>query len=87
MKDKNKIVNIINSFTFLISFISGIIVWLFLPSGQGFRGVQDKLFFGLARHNWIDIHIISSLIFIGLTIVHLILHWRWIKNLFKSFND
>jgi len=88
MKKKiNTFVNIANLFAGAVSLFSGIIVWLILPSGQGFRGGRGdsdiNLFLGLERYNWLDIHTISSLIFVGLIIVHLILHWYWIKNLPK----
>jgi len=39
----------------------------------------------LARHSWMDVHIISSLIFVALVVIHLALHWHWIKNLPKMF--
>jgi hypothetical protein len=85
MKKINIIVNIISFLVALMSFLSAIIVWQVLPSGQGFRGGKGELenifFLGLARHHWMDIHIISSLIFIILIIIHLILHWHWIKSL------
>lgn len=91
MRNKNLIVNIISFIAALISLFSAIIIWQVLPSGQGFMGgrgeIEDNLFLGLARHNWMDVHTFSSLIFIGLIIIHLILHWQWIKSLPKMIKE
>jgi len=39
---------------------------------------------GLGRHDWGDIHFVLALVFIGLILLHLILHWTWIKTCTKS---
>lgn len=95
MFSKNKlniIVDILNFFVGLISFVSGFVVWKFLPLGYGFRGGRGILtnnysFWGLSRYNWIQIHSVSSLIFFVLIILHLILHWSWLKNLPKILKN
>lgn len=80
----NLFVNIISFFAFLISTITGLVLWLVLPGGYGFRGgrnpLSDGIFLGLARYDWIDLHNLSSIIFVVLVAVHLVLHRRWIKN-------
>jgi len=72
-------------FAFLVSLFSGIILWLVLPRGGGFRGGQgifiERFFLGLTRDSWTDIHNYSSLIFTGIVVYHLVLHWKWIKNI------
>ena len=80
MKKINIYTNIANFFAGLVSLFSSIVVWQILP-GKFRGGVEENLFWDMTRHNWSDIHIYSSLIFFGLIIVHLILHWYWIKNL------
>jgi len=92
MKKKiNIFVNIASLFAGLVSLLSGVVIWILLPSGQGFRGgrgdLDINLFLGLERNYWMNIHIIFSLIFIGLIVIHLILHWYWIKNLPKMIKD
>ena len=88
MKKINTIVNIFGFVSMLTSFFSGVILWKILPQGQGFQGGRGELdvnlFLGLTRYNWTDIHTVCSLIFIGVIVVHLILHWHWFKNLFKN---
>lgn len=60
--------------------------------GYGFRGgrglgpgggqVQQML--GLGRHEWGDVHFILALVFVLLILVHIVLHWTWIKTCAKS---
>ena len=38
----------------------------------------------MTRHEWGDIHFYLSVLFIALIMVHIILHWNWIKCYFKS---
>jgi hypothetical protein len=38
----------------------------------------------MTRHEWGDIHFYLSALFVILMVVHIILHWTWIKNYFKS---
>ena len=96
MKSKrfNAIVNITILFFFFIAAISGIIIWLLLPGsyGLGFQTsnssqdvgeISSTRFLELSRQNWIDIHIISSLIFVILVVLHDVLHWKWFKSLPK----
>jgi len=82
----NALVDIFAFFDFLISFFSGVIMWLVLPGkgSQGGRASTERIFLGLARHDWKDIHLASVLIFTALILCHLVLHWNWIKNLPKT---
>jgi hypothetical protein len=90
----NAVLNIIILLFFVISAISGIIIWLILPGGYGFglyefKSFQDASetlsdnFLGFPRHTWINIHIYSSTIFVILVVLHDILHWRWFRSLPK----
>jgi hypothetical protein len=62
---------------FGLAFI-GILMAFFLAEGPTVND-QSKYFLGLHRHQWGDIHLILSLAFIGLTVIHLILAWNWVK--------
>jgi len=67
--------------------IIGILMAFFLAEGPTLND-QSKYFLGLHRHQWGDIHLILSLAFITLTIIHLMLAWNWVKaqscRMFKS---
>ena len=60
--------------------------------GYGFRGGrgpgpgagQVRQLLGLGRHDWGDIHFILALLFLLLILVHIVLHWTWIKTCAKS---
>jgi len=43
----------------------------------------DLEFFGLTRHQWGSIHLILSIIFLVLIVLHIILHWKFIVSIFK----
>ena len=91
---------IIDSFSFLVLAglaFTGFIMKFVLPPGtgghgRGFRGGRGieqvgervKYFWSMTRHEWGNIHFWLAAIFIVMMIVHIILHWGWIKNYFKS---
>ena len=52
--------------------------------GPGPGGDQVKQLFGLGRHDWGDVHFILALVFVSLILVHIVLHWTWIKTCAKS---
>jgi len=80
----NAIINLLGFVIFLISSFSGVVLWKIFPSGTGFQGGRNLIpfeFFGFFKYEWSNIHIISSLIFVAIVFIHLILHWSWIKNM------
>lgn len=56
--------------------------------GQGFRGGREpgqiRELWGMSRHEWGDIHFYLAVLFVILMVVHIILHWNWIKCYLKS---
>ena len=61
----------------------GVLMGFFLASGP----VVDegsKYVWGLHRHQWGDIHTILSFVFVAFFILHLLLHWSWIKGATKK---
>jgi hypothetical protein len=90
--EQNAIVDICALISFLPSLISGLVLFLVLPSGGGGsgggKGVLDAVeFLGLTRAVWKDLHNYSSLIFAALIIIHLVLHWRYFRTLSNRFTD
>ncbi len=81
----NAVVDILALILFIPSLVSGVILHVFLPSGGGgFRGgagvITANVFLGIVRNDWVDLHVFTSYVFTGLVIVHLLLHWRYIKS-------
>jgi hypothetical protein len=72
-------------------FVSGIIAaitciyFLFLPTG-GFRGGRNPLY-GITiladRHTWEDWHTWTGIAMIVAAMVHLAIHWAWVKTMCK----
>ena len=94
----NFIVDLIAFVNLLLLAATGAVMKWVLPPGSGgghgygFRGGrgpgpgvgQVRQLFGLGRHDWGDIHFILALLFAFLILVHIILHWTWIKACAKS---
>jgi hypothetical protein len=72
----------------LLQTVSGFILWLVLPSGDGYRGgagVIGENSFVWDRHIWLDLHDWTAVILVVMVIIHLVLHWRWITYMTKKF--
>ena len=52
--------------------------------GGGGRGINIKELWSMTRHEWGSIHFYLAVVFVVLMIVHIILHWTWIKCYVKS---
>ena len=77
----------------LLAATGAILRWVLPPGsgggyGRGFRGGRGsgevKELLGLGRHDWGDIHFTLALLFISLILLHILLHWTWIKTCGKS---
>jgi len=93
----NFIVDVISFIDLLCLAVTGFIMRYILPPGsagrgRGFRGgrggepvgEQIRDLWSMTRHEWGDIHFYLAVLFVVLMVVHIILHWTWIKNYFKS---
>ena len=78
----NALVDISCLVTFIPALVSGLVLYLVLPSGGG-RGGGSGAYFGIARDQWLNLHNYTSLAFAALIIVHLILHWVYFRNIRK----
>ncbi len=77
----------------LLAGTGAILKWVLPPGsggghGRAFRGgrgqQETELLLGLGRHDWGDIHFVLAMLFLLLVLVHLCLHWSWIKTCGKS---
>ena len=72
--------------------VVGVIMKYVLPPGSGGRGraLHDgtggehiKTLMSMSRHEWGDIHFILAVLFLLVIVLHIYLHWGWIKNYVK----
>lgn len=77
--DVNLIINVAAFILFLLLASTGLLIWLVLPSGHGYLTV-----WGMNRHAWGDIHFWIAISFLVLIVIHLFLHWSWIKCMLFS---
>jgi hypothetical protein len=87
----NFVIDLISFVALLGMVVTGIIMMYVLPPGTGgggFRGGRGEqtapVLLSLSRHEWGKIHYCLALLFVVLMTAHILLHWTWIKNCFKS---
>ena len=70
---------------------TGFVIRYVLPPGTGggwrvgaghAADGEVKALLGYTRHQWGYLHYIVALVFLGLMLVHVLLHWNWIKCYF-----
>ena len=77
----NIIVNLISLLSLIIVSISGFVLLIIFSRGGA------TFFLNLSRFQWLRMHDVSSILFIILMLVHIILHWSWFKNLPKLWKN
>jgi len=58
---------------------TGLIMYYRLPPGSGSLGIL-----GYSRHQWGTVHFYLALALIGLVVLHVALHWKWVRNSFGA---
>ncbi len=66
------------SFIFVVS--TGVLMRYVLPPKSG----KFTEILSMSRHEWGDIHFYITFIFLAILSIHLILHWRFIRNVFRG---
>lgn len=61
--------------TLLGLLITGLVLWPLL----GFGPAAPKYYWSLHRQQWISLHLAFALAFSVICMVHIVLHWRWVK--------
>lgn len=59
---------------------TGLVLQLVLPPGSG----RVWVLWSLARHDWAAVHAYTSLALIGVLVVHVGLHWKWVVGILKK---
>ena len=78
----NYIVDFLMTISFIVTAITGLIFFFFLPSGVKQGSYQT--FLGIIKETWSRVHNGGGILFIVLIIVHFILHWNWVKGMTKN---
>jgi hypothetical protein len=81
----NALVDIGCLIMFIPSLVSGLVLYFVLPSGGG-RGSGWEVYLGVARNQWVTMHDNSSFVFAALLIIHLLLHWKFFRNINKALS-
>jgi len=55
-----------------------------IAHGGSGRGINAKDLWSMTRHEWGSIHFYLAVVFVVLMVIHIILHWSWIKCYVKS---
>lgn len=63
--------------------VTGLILWWGIP--RGFGHGCDVLFWGLSRHDWVDIHLFLAVSCFTLMVVHLWTNLKWIVVTTKRY--
>jgi len=82
----NLAIDVVVAISFLVCALSGI-YFLFAPSG-GFQGGSNLGWdpgFVFSRTTWDLIHTWSGVVVSAAAVVHLAIHWRWVKNVTARF--
>jgi cytochrome b subunit of formate dehydrogenase len=72
----NYIIDFLAGISFLITAITGLVIFFFLPSGV--RQGSYQTFLGIIKGTWTIVHDWAGILFILLVIIHFMLHWDWI---------
>ena len=82
MKKSNLItlIDIAAFICFIFVVTTGVLMRYVLPPRSG----HSIEIFGMSRHEWGDIHFYITFIFLAILSAHLILHWRFIRNVFHG---
>ena len=68
------------TFDFLILFITGVVLFV-VPHGRVANWINWELM-GLSKDQWTSVHILSALLFLLVSILHLIFNWKPFKHYF-----
>jgi hypothetical protein len=74
----NRVLNLLLYFEFCVLTGIGLLLGFRLPPGS--RGGRGLTLLDMDRHDWGDIHLWVGIAFIVTVVAHLLMHWKWLKN-------
>lgn len=75
-------INVASGLSLMGLMATGVVLNWVLPhggDGRG-RGAAAREWMGLSRHDWGEVHFWISVAFVGLILVHVLMHVGWIKG-------
>lgn len=70
---QNFLVDAVSFTALLLLATTGLLMFWVLPPGS-----HQATVWGMSRHEWGDLHFWIAIAFLGLLVLHLVLHWQWI---------
>jgi hypothetical protein len=73
----NALLDLVAALLVLGMVATGLVLQLVLPPGSG----RTWILWSLERHDWAAVHAYTSTALIGVLVVHVALHWRWVVEM------
>lgn len=68
--------------TFVLTALTGVILWLILPDGSG---SSYSLFLGISKSTWVTVHDWAGVVILVGLLTHVVLHWEWVACIAARF--
>jgi hypothetical protein len=84
---RNYILALVMALLALFQAVSGFVLWLVLPRGDGYQGGRSIAggTFLWSRNSWMNIHDWTAVALVVIVVIHIILHWGWIVRMTRSY--
>ena len=79
----NFVIDAMAFLAFVCLTVTGVLL-KYAPRGRGGGPHGSGDWLGVSHEVWSDIHFVASIVFVVLILVHIILHWSWVKTSVKS---
>lgn len=74
--------SLVTTWSFVVATVTGVVLYI-VPEGRVAYWTIWELW-GLTKEGWTDLHIIFSIVFVGIGIAHLVYNWKPFKNYMAS---
>jgi len=68
----------------LVEGISGLVLWLALPSGGGLGRHGGGVCWSISRDTWVGWHDWVGVALAVVVVVHIIIHWKWLVRMART---
>ena len=74
--------SLVTTWSFVVATVTGVVLYI-VPEGRVAYWTIWELW-GLTKEGWTDLHIIFSIVFVGVGVAHLVYNWKPFKNYMAS---